>query len=130
MPLHPEPGNAPKAVAEVEKLLADAPGEFQATVDAIRAGHALWRARWAEYAAGRFIPMLPKWLHDGDWRVTPVERKGVKGETWLEKRDREKHEYDEKFYRELAEDEEWDVIRQYGGESAVEVWREKIKAIA
>jgi DNA-binding transcriptional ArsR family regulator len=124
---HPQPGNLPGAIAAAERILASKPDQIEATVEAMRSSHAAWRLEWP---SRRFIPMLPKWFADGDWRNPPVKRKDVKSETWLERRDREKREYDEKFYRELAEDGEWDVIRQYGGEHAVEVWREKIKAIA
>ena len=89
MAVHPEPGNAPKAVAAVAALVASKPGEGAATLEAVRASHASWRLRWADYAPGRFIPQLWRWIADGDWRNVPVERKGVKSETWIEKRARE-----------------------------------------
>lgn len=123
MPQHPEPGNQPKAVAEVQKVLAAG----TATVETIRSSHAAWRVRWATYAAGRFVPQLWRWLHDGDWEHAPVERKPVRSETWVERRERERREYDERTYRTYAENEMWDVLREYGGDELVEEWREKVK---
>jgi hypothetical protein len=126
---HPEPGNLQKAVAEIEKLLAARPGAE--TVEILRRNHAIWRAHWATYAPGRFIPQLWRWVRDGDWQFPPAERKGaLPQESWIARRERERKESDEQFYRDLAEAGEWDVIRQYGGEPAVEVWREKLKAEA
>lgn len=127
MATHPEPGNLPRAIAAAAKLLATRPEGAMAILEAVRRNHALWRDRWATYAPGRFIPQLWRWIQEGDWENPPVERKGVQSESYLERRAREKREYDEQFYRGLAEEEAWDVIRQYGGEHAVEVWREKIK---
>jgi hypothetical protein len=125
MPQHPEPGNLPKAVSEVRKLLAAKPGSE--TVEAIRRNHAIWRTHWATYVAGRFIPQLWRWIHDGDWEFPPAERKGQLRESFAEQRQREMKEHTEKIYRQYAELEMWDAIRENGGEAAVEVWREKIK---
>ncbi len=128
MAMHPEPGNAPKAVVEAGKLLADAPETAPATIESLRASHAAWRARWAEYAPGRFIPQLWRWIAEGDWRNSPVDRKGAKSESWEERRKRESAEHDEQTYRRYAELGMWDILREYGGPQAVEVWRAKIEA--
>ena len=128
MAVHPEPGNAPKAVAAVAKLVASKPGEVVATLEAVRASHASWRLRWAEYAPGRFIPQLWRWIAEGDWLNVPVERKGVKSETWVEKRAREYKESVEETYRTYAENGMWEVLREYVGPEEVEVWRARIEA--
>ena len=125
---HPEPGNLPKAISEVEKLVSSAPGEAAATIEALRASHASWRLRWAEYAPGRFIPQLWRWIHDGDWLQVPVERKGVKSETWIERRAREEKESNEESYRTYAENGMWEALRAYMGPEDVEVWRARIEA--
>jgi hypothetical protein len=128
MPVHPEPGNGLKAVAEAEKLLATRPEGVSATAETLRRNHGLWRARWAEYAPGRFVPQLWRWFHDGDWQHPPVGRKPVQSETWHERRERERKQSDEESYRMYAEHGMWDALREYGGETLVEVWREKVKA--
>ena len=130
MPQHPEPGNQPKAVAAVTQLLATRPEGVQAAVVTLRANHALWRLRWASYAAGRFIPQLWRWVSDGDWENPPVERKPVQSETWAAKREREYQESKEKSYRMYAEYGMWDALREYGGDELVEEWRAKVEAIA
>ncbi len=130
MAVHPEPGNLPRAVAEAAKLLSSVPGEVPATVEALRASHASWRARWAEYGPGRFIPQLARWLRDGDWRNAPAERKDVKRETWIERREREQKESDEGAYRRYAELGAWDILREYGDDEFVEEWRAKVEAVA
>ena len=130
MAVHPEPGNAPKAISEVEKLVASTPGEAAATLEALRTSHGLWRARWAGYAKDRFIPQLWRWVADGDWRNPPAERKGVKSETWVERRTREYTESQEKTYRNYAENEMWGALRECGGDELVEVWRAKVEAVA
>ena len=126
MPQHPEPGNFPGAVAEAVKILAQAE-DIPATVETMREAHAACRVDWATYPPGRFIPRLPRWLRDGDWKFVRAERKGVQSETWLERRARESREYDETLYRGLAEQGMWNALREYGGDEAVELWREKIK---
>ena len=128
MPQHPEPGNARKAIAAAGKLLATRPEGIPATVEAVRRNHALWQARWAEYAPGRFIPQLWRWLHDGDWENPPVNRKAVKSESWVERREREYQESKEKSYRMYAENGMWEALREYGGDELVEVWRAKVEA--
>jgi len=126
MPQHPEPGNAPRAIAAAGKILAARPE----AATAIRQNHALWRERWATYGPGRFIPQLWRWIAEGDWEHPPAERKGAKSETWLERRERERKESDDAYYRMLAEHGMWDALREYMGPDAVEAWREKIKAEA
>jgi hypothetical protein len=128
MPQHPEPGNAPRAIAAAGKLLASRPEGAAATIEAIRRNHELWRARWATYAPGRFIPQLWRWFAEGDWENPPAERKGVKSETWVERREREYQESKEKSYRMYAEHGMWDALREYGGDELVEVWRAKVEA--
>jgi hypothetical protein len=127
MAQHPEPGNLPKAVAAAEKLVSNQGAEI---VQTLRRSHALWCTHWETFPPGRFIPQLWRWIVDGDWENPPADRKGVKSENWLERRERERKESNENFYRDLAEEGAWDVIRQYGGELAVEEWREKIKTVA
>jgi hypothetical protein len=128
MPQHPEPGNVPKAVAEARKLLTTRPEGIAGTVEVIRLNHGLWRARWAAYGPGRFIPQLWRWFHDGDWEHPPADRKEVQSETWIEKRKREQKESNESFYRTLAENGMWSALREYMNPDAVEAWREKIEA--
>lgn len=130
MAVHPEPGNLPKAVAEVAKLLASSAEGVPAAVEAIRVSHAAWRVRWAEYGAGRFIPQLWRWIHDGDWRNPPVSRKEVKSETWIERRKREYKESEERSYRNYAELGAWEILRDYGGDELVEEWRAKVADVA
>lgn len=120
---HPEPGNLPKASSEVEKILATG-----VAVEAIRASHAAWCAHWAGYVQGRFIPQLWRWIRDGDWKHPPVPRKESRRETIVEQRKRESQEAEDSLYRTYAELGAWEAIRSYGGDEAVEVWREKIKA--
>lgn len=130
MAVHPEPGNLPRAVTEVAKLIAGSPGEVVATLEAVRSSHAAWRVRWAEYGPGRFIPQLWRWVHDGDWRNAPAERKGMKSETWIERRKREQQECDDKTYRMYAELGAWEILREYGDDEFVEAWRAKVEAVA
>lgn len=118
MPLHPEPGNARKAVAVAHKLLTTRPQAMAATIQALRDSHASWRLRWAEYKPGRFIPQLWRWIQDGDWVTSPVARKDAKSE---------KGPYDE-AYEMFARDGRWDKLLMYGGPEVVEVWRAKIAA--
>ena len=129
MPQHPEPGNLPKAINEAAKLLASRPETLTATIETLRRNHGLWRARWATYAAGRFVPQLWRWFHDGDWEHPPVDRKPVQSETWHERHERERKESDEENYRRYAELGMWSALREYGGDALVEVWREKVKAV-
>lgn len=126
MPMHPEPGNDPKAVAEAASILASKPEAVGSTLETMRQTHAASRAAWANYRHDRFIPQLWRWFRDGDWKYLRPDRKEVKRETVSERRDRESKEYDEKLYRRLAEAGSWERLRAYGGEEAVEVWREKI----
>jgi DNA-binding transcriptional ArsR family regulator len=128
MPRHPEPGNGPRAVAEVAKLLSGEPKSLSRTMATLRRHHELWRGRWASYPPGRFIPQLWRWIADGDWQHPPAERKETHRETYQERSRREMKEYDEKLYRGYAERGMWKALRDYGGEELVEKWRAKIKA--
>jgi hypothetical protein len=130
MAVHPEPGNLPKAIAEAEKILASSPEGVPATVEAIRQAHAACRLKWADYGPGRFIPMLPKWLGDGDWKHVRPERKEAKRETWIERRDRVFDEAKEASYRQYAELGAWEILREYGGDELVEEWRGKVENAA
>ena len=127
MPKHPEPGNSPGAVAEAAKILTKAE-DLTATLQTIREAHAACCQEWATYPAGRFIPRLPRWFRDGDWKHIRPGRKGVQSETLPERRAREFREWEERTYRMYAENEMWDALRENGGEELVEVWREKVKA--
>jgi hypothetical protein len=127
--IHPQPGLPRRAAPEIESILraADNVGE---TAERIWNSHAAYREYWATLPPEKFIPQLWRWLADGDWENPAVSRKPLVRETWAQMRQREKKDYDEQFYRELAEEGAWDVIRQYGGEPAVEAWRERLKTEA
>src|SRR4030095_15059958 len=47
MAAHPEPGNLPGAIAEAERILAKAPEDLEATVEAMRSSHAACSVRSA-----------------------------------------------------------------------------------
>jgi DNA-binding transcriptional ArsR family regulator len=127
MPQHPEPGNEPKAVAEAAKILAAKPEEMAATVETMRQTHAASRLSWANYRADRFIPQLWRWFSDGDWKYLRAARKEVQRETYNQRQRRELEEVGDETCRMYAELDMWDEVRAYGGDDAVEVWREKIQ---
>ncbi|HEY1897015.1 MAG TPA: hypothetical protein VGG62_12110 [Terracidiphilus sp.] len=67
---HPQPGLPRKAVVELRQVLAAG-----WTVEAIRERHAEWCVYWATVPAGKFIPMLWRWLESGEFESKPVIRK-------------------------------------------------------
>lgn len=121
---HPEPGAPDRAVAEAEKVLAKVEDVDQACATA-RHSHGLWRAHWATLDPQRFIPQLWRWFASGEWKYSPVNRKGVQRETWSARLKRETKESDDEYYLDLARRGMWDELRQYT--SDVEKWREKVK---
>jgi len=68
---HPQPGLPLKAVAEIEKVLRRDP----AAAEVIRAHHPAWCEYWASLPAEKFVPMLWRWIAEGEWRIEPVVRK-------------------------------------------------------
>jgi hypothetical protein len=117
---HPEPGNPSRAVDEAAKLLSASP-DSAAT---IRRNHAAWREHWATLDRQRFIPQLWRWLSTGEWKYAPAARRSVERETYAERWRRELRELDEREYRQLAEDGEWETLEARGQDP--EVWRAKI----
>ena len=127
MPIHPEPGNEGKAIEEAAKILAAKPDEIAATVETMRQTHAACRAAWANYGPGRFIPQLWRWFRDGDWKYVRPERREVQRESYNKRQRREVEEVKDEMCSMYAELGMWETVREYGGDEAVEVWREKLK---
>lgn len=67
-PAHPTPGMPRKALTALSDLLStsDAPESLAAR---LRANHTAWLRYWE--SDSRFIPMLWKWIADGDWQYPP-----------------------------------------------------------
>jgi hypothetical protein len=124
--VHPQPGNSRRAAPEIERILRAAP-DPEVMAARIRDNHKAWMDYWAALPAGRFIPQLWRWIHDGDWEQKPASRRPVQSETWHERHERERKESDEDSFRRYAELGMWSALREYGGDELVEVWREKIK---
>lgn len=123
IPNHPEPGNPGRAVEEAQRLLA-ASADLEVTIATIRRHHATWRAHWAMLPVERFIPQLWRWFASGEWKYPAPQRKGIQREGYMKRRNQEMAESDQRYYRTLAENEQWDALREYGQDP--EVWREKV----
>jgi hypothetical protein len=89
--VHPQPGLGKRAAPEIERVLRAAP-DVTATAERMWNNHAAWMQYWKTLEAGKFIPQLWRWLHDGDWEQAPVIRKPAERETKLDRVIRKMHE--------------------------------------
>ena len=63
-------GNLPLAVVAIEQVLAGAVEPYH-LVEAIWRAHELWRPQWASRGPRGFVPMLARWVRDGDYLHPP-----------------------------------------------------------
>lgn len=74
--VHPQPGLPQKAEQFIGQLLAEAENPEE-TAAVIRRNHPPWIKYWSGLFQGQFVPMLWRWIRDGEWQHPPVIRKAM-----------------------------------------------------
>jgi hypothetical protein len=72
---HPQPGLPLKALVKLDAILGDDSDTAMRCAKTIEVRHGQWIEYWNTLEAGKFIPMLWRWLEAGDWMQVPVIRK-------------------------------------------------------